>query len=94
MSQTAISYGTAAWLASLIETGWQLSVGEHFEPGEHVVLRLVEDEFTPLELVRPDTRTVGVLACRDTDGVFVPTSSKAAAVALLDRAYREMEDSA
>ena len=91
MPTSVISYGTTAWMASLIETGWQLSVVESFVPGEHVTLRLVEDDFEPLELVRPDTRTVGVLATRGTDGVFVPCDTRGAAEALLLHAL-ESED--
>ena len=92
MPTTAYSYGTCTWLATLIEAGWQLSVVEHHTPGQHVTLRLVEDDFEPLDLAAPDLRTVGVMAEKVPDGVFVPTSSKAEAVELLDRAYREVTE--
>ena len=89
MAHTAISYGTAAWLASLIDAGWKLGVVHHFIPGEHVVLRLVEDDFDELELKAPDLRTVGVLAEKGGDGVFIPCSDREAATDLLNLAYRE-----
>ena len=92
MATAAISFGTASWLASLMETGWNLTVVEHLVPGQHTVLRLVEDDFEPLELQAPDLRTVGVLATRGTDGVFVPCASKLAAKELLDRAFREFDE--
>lgn len=91
MAATAISYGTEVWLGELARSGWTLTVSERRPVGTAATLRLVEDEFEPLELLAP-TRQVGVLAQDEHgSGVFVPCAADDEAHSLLQRVLAGVE---
>lgn len=90
MPATAVTYGTEIWLAALVEAGWTLTVSESRRPEQRVVLRQVEDDFEPMELLAPARVSVGVLAVNDQgDGAFVPCASEVEARSLLERVLAE-----
>lgn len=89
---TAISYGTAVWLADLARQGYNLTVSEELRPAHR--LPLCDDEFEPLMFIAPAYRA-GVLASRLEDGaegadIFVPCSSASEAYRLLERVEAEV----
>ncbi len=88
---TAITYGTEAWLASLAEAGYDLTVSENRAPARRITLRVVSDDLEPLELSAPERVCVGVLARKDGVGAFVPCPSEADARELLGRVMAEAE---
>ncbi len=87
MSALAISFGTEAWLAALVEAGYELTVSENRAPAHRITLQVCEDD--PLELEAPERVSVGVLARKDEVGAFVPCASESEARNLVERVLAE-----
>ena len=80
-----ITYGVELWLVDLQADGWELRVVSNHAPERHSVIRLVEDDFEPLDLLAPARVSVGVLASRGAVSHYVPCRSERDAWELLGR---------